>query len=66
MYRTAQQRAWDNYSILDYAKKEGREEERLKAIAEKKEIAKNFKIKGIDLNIIADATGLSMEEIIAL
>lgn len=63
MYRTAQQRAWDNYSILDYAKKEGHE---VGALAEKKAIAKNLKIKGIDLNIITDVTGLSIEETIDL
>lgn len=86
MYRTAEQRQWDNFSILDYAKKEaresgaeegreegreegwkkGREEERLKALAEKKEIAKKLKTKGIDLKIIAETTDFSIDEIIAL
>ena len=75
MYRTAEQRQWDNYSILDYAKKEAREsgteegrQEGLKdgAFAEKKEIAKNLKVEGIDIKIIVGATGLSIEEIVAL
>lgn len=51
-----------NYSVLEYAK----EEERLKAIAKEREIAKTLKTKGIDLKIIADATGFSIEEIDAL
>lgn len=70
MYRTEQQREWVNQNVIDYEIKEAqesaREEERLKAIAEKKEIAKNFKTKGIDIKIIAEATGLSIEEIVAL
>ncbi|MOA59826.1 hypothetical protein D3C78_1845380 [compost metagenome] len=44
----------------------GRQEERAKGLEEKKTIALNFKNKGIDLNIIAEATGLSIEEIKAL
>lgn len=70
MYRTKQQREWDNQNVIDYeikeARESAREEERLKAIAEKKDIAKYFKNKGIDLKIIAEATGLSVEDIVAL
>ncbi|RZM30413.1 MAG: Rpn family recombination-promoting nuclease/putative transposase [Pedobacter sp.] len=70
MYRTAQQREWDNYSILDYAKKEGREagleEGRLRALAEKKEIARNLKIQGVDIKIISATMGLPIDEIVAL
>lgn len=78
MYRTKQQVEWDNQNAFDFAREEGmeqgreqgmeigREEERLKALAEKRVIAKNFRVNGIDLNIISKATGLSTEEIIAL
>ncbi|ACU05919.1 MULTISPECIES: hypothetical protein [Pedobacter] len=59
MNRAAQKREWDYYSVLESAKEE-------RALAEKKSIAKNFKIKGVDLKVIADATGLSIEEIVAL
>ncbi|RZM30419.1 MAG: hypothetical protein EOO88_00910 [Pedobacter sp.] len=60
--------------MLDYAKKEGREEgrkegreeERLRAWAEKMVIARNLKIEGVDIKIIAEATGLSLEEVIDL
>lgn len=48
----------------------GRQEEHAKMLAkaleEKKAIARNFKNKDIDLNIIADATGLTIEEIESL
>ncbi len=54
-----QMRRWDNYSILDYAKKEA-------ALAEKREIAKNLKIQGVDIKVIAKITRLSLEEVIAL
>lgn len=53
--------------LLDRAKKEGIREAEIKAeskaLEEKKAIAKNLKDKGIDLKIIAEATGLSLEEI---
>lgn len=72
MYRTKEQVGWDNKNTANFAggKKEGleegRKEERLKALAEKKVIAKNLKIKGISLEIIAGATDLSIEEIVGL
>lgn len=67
MYRTAQQRAWDNKNIIDYAEEKGIEKGREEgAIAEKKAIAKSLKTKGIDIKIIANATNLSIDEIIAL
>ena len=56
--------------LLDRAKKEGVQEEHAKmlakAVKEKKEIACNLKNKGIDLKIIAEATGLSIIEIQSL
>lgn len=45
---------------------EGRELERAKALEEKKAIALHFRNKNIDINIIAEATGLSIEEIKSL
>lgn len=49
--------------LLDRAKREGREEERLKALAEKKQMARDLKTNGVDLDIISKVTGLSIEEI---
>lgn len=68
MYRTEEHVRWDENNRANFAggRKVGREEERLKALAKEREIAKNLKNKGIDLKIIADATGLSIEEIGAL
>ena len=50
----------DNYSVEKAARNEAREEGREE---EKKEIARNLKKNGIRLEIIASATGLSIEEI---
>lgn len=61
MYRTKEDVIRDNRNVSNFAW--GREEG---AIAEKKEIAKRLKAKGIDLKIIASATELSIDEIIAL
>ena len=51
---------WKNYNdffnTLDFAKEEGRVEEKL-------EIAKNLKAMGLSLEAIKQATGLSTEEI---
>ncbi len=71
MYRTAQEEEWDNQNALDFAKgkameeglEKGREEERLKALTEKKEVAKNLKFKGIDIAMLVEATGFSIEYI---
>ncbi|MBB5436517.1 putative transposase/invertase (TIGR01784 family) [Pedobacter sp. AK017] len=49
--------------LLDRAKNEGKAEERAKALKEKKTIARKFKNKGIDINTIAEATGLTIQEI---
>ncbi len=43
---------WDNYSILETAKKE-----------ERIEIAKRLKKKGVDIEVIAETTELTKEEI---
>ena len=46
--------------ILEETRQEGHQE----GIQEEKiELAKNFKEKGIDISIISDATGLSIQEI---
>ncbi len=44
----------------------GRQVERAKALEEKKMIARNLKNKSVDLNIIAEATGLPVKEIESL
>lgn len=46
----------DCKNIVDYAKVEGREEEKIS-------IAKSFKEKGTPIKLIAECTGLSEEEI---
>ena len=63
MYRTAQQRKWDQQNVIDYAREEGIE---IGRHAEKMANAKNLKIQGVDIKIIAAVTGLSIDEIIAL
>jgi len=69
MSRIAQ---WDNYSVLETAKFEGRTMGRKEGLAEGRaegetkksiEIARNMKKKGFDTATIAEMTGLSMEEI---
>lgn len=52
--------------ILDEGIEKGRHLERVKALEEKRTIARNLKNKGIDLGIIAEATGLSIKELEAL
>ncbi|MNX89203.1 PD-(D/E)XK nuclease family transposase [compost metagenome] len=60
MYYESQKIRWDNQNALDYAEETGIEQgEHNKAI----EIARNLKNKGIELDIIADTTGLSIQEI---
>ena len=49
---------------INAAKKEGREEGREKGRLEaNKETARNLKLLGVDVEIIAQATGLAVEEI---
>ena len=65
MSRIAQ---WDNYSVLETAKFEGRAMGRKEGLAEGEthkaiEIAGNMKQKGFDTATIAEMTGLSPEEI---
>lgn len=52
--------------LLDRRFKEGRQLERAKAVEEKKTIARNLKKKAVDLDVISEATGLSLEEIKSL
>jgi len=63
MYDVSLKRKWDNKAVLDYAKEEGRKEERAKAEAEKRAIALEFKKMGIPVADIAKGTGLSVEEV---
>jgi predicted transposase/invertase (TIGR01784 family) len=46
----------DNYAVLETAKNEGRQEERI-------ELARRLKQKRVDLDIIAETTGLTKEQI---
>lgn len=57
--------------VLDTAKLEGRAEGRAEGLAEgraeeKKTLARKFKEAGVSIELIAQSTGLSMEEIAAL
>ena len=54
----------DRISGLNHARREGRDEGWQEGRQEKTlEIAKNFKANGVDIKIIAQSTGLSLEEI---
>jgi predicted transposase/invertase (TIGR01784 family) len=56
----ARQKAiWDEQARLEYAMDKGRDEKA-------EEVARNFKALGVDVDIIAKATGLSMEKIESL
>lgn len=67
MYDVSLKRKWDNKAVLDYAKEEGRKEERAKAeaekLAEKKESAIKMLQNGFDVKLISDIIGLPIEEI---
>ena len=55
---------WDNYSIIETAKEEGREAGREEGReAGRAEIAKEMKKEGLPVSQIARFTGLSTEEI---
>ena len=58
-YAMAMKNKWDNKNTLDFAEKKGREEERWKNAA-------NLKNLGVDIAIIAQATGLTVEQVKAL
>ena len=51
---------WDNYSVLETAKQEGRE---AGINEEKTAIAKRLKERGVDIQIIVETTGLTQEYI---
>ena len=54
----------DNYSILETAKKEGINEGiEIGASQREIEIARRLKQKGVDMEVIAETTGLSKEQI---
>jgi predicted transposase/invertase (TIGR01784 family) len=56
----------DNYSAMKASNNEVREEERAKALAEKKEIAREMLADNTPINQIAKYTKLSIEDIEAL
>lgn len=75
-YRKSNMRYWEDQAIVDYATRksldEGLEEGRVQGLEkglekgkaqERRSIAKNMKEMGIDINIISQATGLSVEDI---
>lgn len=67
MYNADLKYKWDNKNVMDYAigeaEKKGRLEERSKT---EKEIARKLKVKNLPFEIIAETTGLSIEEITVL
>ena len=67
MYDSSLKYKWDNKNVLDYAVKEAdtkaREEERMRALEEKKAIARDLKKEGLPIAFIAKTTKLSVEEI---
>jgi len=56
----------ENGKVLDFAAALAELNDRAKALAEKREIARNLKSKNTALEIIAEATGLPIEEIESL
>ena len=58
-YIASMKQKWDYQNTLDFAEMKGREEER-------QETARNFKALGVDPAIIAQATGLTEEQVRAL
>ena len=67
MYDSSLKYKWDNQNVLDYAVKEAdtkaREEEQMKALQERKAIARELKKEGLIIAFIAKTTKLSIEEI---
>jgi hypothetical protein len=63
MIDTSLKQKWDKKAILDYAKEEGRQEERAKAKAEKLKSAAEFKKMGLPVADIARGLGLSIDEV---
>jgi predicted transposase/invertase (TIGR01784 family) len=55
-YEESMKTYWDNYSILEMAKKEGKEESR-------RELARELKKNGLDVDLIIKSTRLTKEEI---
>ena len=70
MYNASLKRKWDNKNVMDYAvesaAQKARDEERAKAENEKKEMARNLRKKAIDLEVITEVTGFSIDELEAL
>ena len=67
MYDISLKRKWDAHGALTYAeakgRKEGREEERIRAETEKKASAQRMLEKGFEAGEISDILGLPVEEI---
>jgi len=63
MYDSSMKYKWDNKDVLDTAVSGAREEERSKALVEKKEIARKLKKEGLSIEFIAETVNLSIEEI---
>ena len=59
-YEQSQKVYWDNYSVVETARKEGRNEGRQK---ERVDIAKELKKNGASRELIAKSTGLSEEQV---
>lgn len=70
MYNDSLKHKWDTENVMDFAVKTAREEERAKAENEKREMAVStaliLKKNNVAIELIADATGLSVKEIVAL
>lgn len=63
-YDRSLKRMWDYDAVMDYARETAHEAGVAEGIAEGyQEVAKNMKKLGFDVDIIAKATGLSVEEI---
>ncbi len=74
-YENSLKTYWDNYSVLETAKKEGIEEGRIKGIEQGKaqgiedgikKTAKKMLKKGMPFQVIKEVTGLSNDDLIRL
>jgi hypothetical protein len=66
MFNKSLKQKSDNSKVLDFGAAQADIKDRAKALAEKREIARNLKSENTALNIIAETTGLSIEEIKSL
>ena len=75
LYRKAMRRDWDYWNTIDGARQEGKAEGRAEGLSEglaegeakgQRTIARRLLAAGLSVELVAEGTGLSVEEVIAL